>query len=137
MTQPYGIGAATHDAAGGLAGIQQLVDDFYTIMDSSDQYSAIRHMHPADLEKSKDKLSCFLSGWMGGERRYQQKYGSINIPEFHSFIKIGEQERDMWMSCMKQALAKQDYPESLKHYLTEQLFIPAERIRQASYRKHG
>lgn len=137
MTEPYGIGSATYDAAGGIEGIRQLVDDFYTIMDESEDVQTIRRMHPDDLETSKDKLACFLSGWMGGEPLYQKKYGSINIPMAHSFLKIGEKERDMWMSCMTKALEKQAYPDSLRKYLFEQLYFPAEKIRQVSEEKHA
>ena len=136
MIQPYGSGSSTYDAAGGLSGISQLVDDFYDIMHESNDYTLLRKMHPNDLVISKDKLSCFLSGWMGGEALYAEKYGSINIPQAHAFIKIGIKERDMWMSCMVEALEKQDYPKSLVNYLTEQLSIPAERIRLASTAYH-
>ncbi|CAA6828757.1 MAG: Hemoglobin-like protein HbO [uncultured Thiotrichaceae bacterium] len=137
MTEPYGIGSATYDAAGGINGIRQLVDDFYTIMDESEESQDIRKMHPEDLEVSKDKLACFLSGWMGGEALYQEKYGSINIPGAHSFLKIGEKERDMWMLCMAKALGKQDYADDLRRYLFEQLFQPAEKIRQVSEARHA
>ena len=136
MIQQYGNGSATYDAAGGIHGIRQLVDDFYHIMDESVDYKPLRNMHAIDLENSKDKLSCFLSGWMGGEALYRQKYGLINIPQAHAFMKINEEERDMWMSCMTQALNRQNYPESLVRYLIKQLSIPAERIRMASNVHH-
>ena len=136
MIEPYGIGATSYHAAGDIAGIRQLVNDFYTLMDESIDYYAIRAMHPADLSVSKDKLSCFLSGWMGGDELYAQKYGSINIPQFHAFIDIGERERDMWIACMQEALQKQEYAESFKHYLIGQLSIPAERVRIASAAAH-
>jgi len=132
MMEPYGIGATSYHAAGDIAGIRQLVDDFYTLMDESIDYYTIRQMHPKDLHSSKDKLSCFLSGWMGGEELYAQKYGSINIPQFHAFIKVGVAERDMWIACMREALQQQNYAESFKHYLIQQLSIPAERVRMAS-----
>jgi len=137
MIQSYGNGSSTYEAAGGLRGIRQLVDDFYNIMNDVIDYRPLRRMHANDLEISKDKLTCFLSGWMGGDALYAPKYGSINIPQAHAFIKIGFQERDMWMSCMTQALEKQNYPDSLVQYLIEQLSIPAERIRLASEAYHG
>lgn len=136
MIQLYGNGSSTYEAAGGLNGISQLVDDFYNIMDESESYTALRKMHGNDLELSKDKLTCFLSGWMGGEALYGEKYGSISIPQAHAFMKIGIEERDMWIACMKQALDRQNYPASLVQYLIEQLSIPAERIRLASGKYH-
>ena len=74
---------------------------------------------------------------MGGPRIYGEKYGNINIPAAHKHILIDEDDRDAWMLCMQTALVKQGYPESLQTYLLEQLFVPAERIRQASQMHHG
>ena len=136
MIEPYGIGASSYQAAGEIEGIRHLVDDFYTLMDESIDYYAIRQMHPKDLDTSKDKLSCFLSGWMGGDELYMQQYGTINIPQFHAFINIGAKERDMWIACMREALAKQNYADSFKQYLIKQLSIPAERVRIASAEAH-
>ena len=128
----YGQGSATYDAVGGLQGLQQLVTEFYGIMDKSSAYAVIRDMHPTDLKESIDKLVSFLSGWMGGERLYAKKYGGIGIPQAHRHLAIDEAERDMWLACMHEALLKQDYPESLVSYLLEQLAIPAERVRVVS-----
>jgi hemoglobin len=125
----YGIQDASYLAAGQLEGITALVTAFYHYMDVLPQARAIRAMHPAALESSKDKLTLFLCGWLGGPRMYQAKYGSISIPEIHKNLAVGASERDAWLSCMKLALDDQGYPESFKTYLLEQLFIPAERIR--------
>ncbi|MBL4760819.1 MAG: hypothetical protein JKY80_08235, partial [Mariprofundaceae bacterium] len=71
----YGEGSASYDAAGGLLGLQQLVKDFYDVMCRNPDYVVIRNMHPKDLRLSEDKLVCFLSGWLGGERLFAKKYG--------------------------------------------------------------
>jgi len=128
----YGEGSATYEAVGGLPGITRLVTDFYSIMDTSADYKVIRDMHPDDLQISIDKLISFLSGWMGGEQLYAKKYKAQGIPRSHMHLKIDEAERDMWLSCMHEALQKQDYPESLVTYLMEQFAIPAERVRVVS-----
>ena len=135
-TIEYGKGSSTHDAVGGFEGIKQLVSDFYNIMSTNEDYRSIRQMHPKDLDISIDKLACFLSGWMGGERLYSEKYGSINIPQAHAFLKIEATERDLWLACMNDALSLQGYPNELIEYLNEQFFIPAERIRLASSEKN-
>jgi len=127
----YGDGAASYDAAGGLCGLQKLAQDFYAMMCNNPDYKVIREMHPNDLTLSEDKLVCFLSGWLGGERMFAKKYGSIRIPQVHAHLKIREKERDMWLSCMQEAVEKQDYDDAFKLYLLEQLKIPAERIRSA------
>ena len=105
---------------------------FYDIMDSDPRFAEIRHMHPADLEISRDKLARFLCGWTGGPRRYREKYGPITIPGAHAHLGVTAKERDQWLDCMAAALATQPYPESLVSYLLEQLAVPAERIRQVN-----
>ncbi len=132
----YGAGDATFQAAGGEAGIRQLVDAFYDAMDAEPAYEKIRSMHATDLEVARDKLSRFLCGWMGGPRRYSEKYGKISIPGVHAHLRVTEVERDQWLSCMTQALAEQDYPADLVSYLRRELAVPAERIRQHSMALH-
>ena len=132
MTQSpeYGDGDATFRAAGGQAGIRKLIDTFFDIMGSNPAYRRIYDWHPDDIEVSRDKLTLFLCGWMGGPRPFLEKYGPIAIPVVHRHLDVTEIERDMWLNCMKEALAQQDYAESLRQYLIEQLYVPAERIRQ-------
>ena len=126
----YGEGDASFQAAGGEVGIRQLVDAFYDTMQTLPRAAAILALHPPDLEVSRDKLARFLCGWMGGPRRYQERYGSIAIPSAHQHLPIGETERDAWLACMAIALDAQPYDPAFKTYLMEQLFIPADRIRQ-------
>ena len=128
-TRKYGDGDATYQACGREDGIRRLVERFYAEMDSLPVARRIRSLHPPDLTISIDKLVCFLCGWTGGPRRYAETYGPIRIPMAHRHLPIGEEERDAWLVCMEHALADQPYPEDLKKYLLEQLFVPAERVR--------
>jgi len=125
----YGQGDATYRAVGGAEGLKKLVNDFYDKMETMPRAKNIRDMHAEDLTETRDKLYCFLSGWMGGPTLYKEKYGSINIPQAHKHLDIGEEERDAWMCCMRNALKNQPYPEELKNYLLQQLSIPAEACR--------
>lgn len=129
-TLPYGTLDASFQAAGGIAGIEQLVNDFYDIMDVIPEARTIRAMHPADLAESRDKLARFLCAWLGGPRRYAEKYGSIHIPGAHQHLAIGDAERDAWLLCMEQAIARQPYAPAFAGYLLRQLRVPAERVRQ-------
>ncbi len=126
---PYGIGDASYQAAGGETGIRTLVDDFYDAMARLPEAEKIRKMHPADLTISRDKLTLFLCGWLGGPRFYAQKYGPIRIPQVHSHLAIGRSERDAWLRCMQEALKIQPYAAEFKKYLLEQLYVPADRSR--------
>ena len=100
-------------------------------------------MHPGDLTVSIDKLARFLCGWMGGPKRYSEKYGGIAIPPAHSHLPVGESEKQAWLDCMREALDKLDSrsrdivvsrwlldPKITLHTLAEKYEISAERIRQ-------
>lgn len=130
----FGVKDASYKAAGEIAGISMLVDDFYKFMDRLPEAEVIRAQHPDDLETARKKLSYFLSGWLGGPRLYSQHFGGINIPQAHKHLPIGESERDAWMLCMEKAIERQPYTTEFKKYLYEQLMVPAERIRIASER---
>jgi hemoglobin len=131
----YGYQDTSYKAAGGFEGIERLVNCFYDIMEQLPQAETIKAMHPEDLLISRDKLTRFLCGWLGGPRYYGEKYGPINIPQVHRHLDIGEQERDAWLLCMDKAIAQQPYKLSFKTYLLAQLSIPADRVRVMSQSK--
>lgn len=124
----YGFADTSFLAAGGEQGIRRLVDAFYQFMNELPEAAIIRAMHKPDLTESRDKLTLFLCGWMGGPKLYGEKYGSINIPRDHSHLLIGDAERDAWLLCMERAIGLQHYPPEFGHYLLAQLRIPVERI---------
>ena len=83
---PYGVGDASFQAAGGREGIFKLVNEFFDRMGSDDRFATIWDMHPDDKEMSRDKLTRFLCGWLGGPKLYHEKYGSIGIPRVHAHL---------------------------------------------------
>lgn len=137
MNSPlFGSEDASYQAAGGIEGLRRLVDDFYRIMDEDTQAQAIRRMHPPSLAPSRDKLACFLSGWLGGPRLFSERYGAISIPSFHAQWPIDEEHARQWLACMAKAIALQDYSAAFADYLLTQLRVPAQRIVQASRNRH-
>ncbi len=128
----FGEGDTSFRAAGGVEGLRRLVDDFYDIMDREPLAATIRHMHPADLTVSRDKLTLFLCAWLGGPKLYREKYGPIRIPVAHAHLRIDEAERDAWLECMRQAIALQPFTPEFADYLLSALRVPAERSMQAS-----
>lgn len=128
--KPYGTGDASFQAAGGEAGIRQLVDKFYDHMSTDDRFATIYAMHPEDKGVSRDKLARFLCGWLGGPKLYNQKYGAIGIPRVHGHLAIATPERDQWLTCMAESVAEQPFSPDFKKYLMEQLFVPAEAVRR-------
>lgn len=128
----YGLGDNSYKAAGELEGLTKLVHDFYNFMDSLSEANVVRDMHKSDLSQSKLKLAYFLSGWLGGPKLYSETFGSINIPQAHKHLSIGQAESDAWILCMQRAVDLQPYEDDFKSYLITQLRIPAERIRLAA-----
>ena len=128
--RPFGQGDASFQAAGGLEGIQRLVDDFYSYMDTLPEAAIVRAMHPQDLSETRDKLTRFLCSWLGGPRLYAEKYGPISVPQAHSRWPIGEAESGAWLLCMEKAIARQPYTPEFANYLLTQLRVPAGRIVQ-------
>jgi hemoglobin len=128
-TPSYGQGDSSFQAAGGFDGIKQLVDAFYDAMETLPEAKTIKAMHSKDLTESRDKLTRFLCGWLGGPKLFSEKYGPIRIPVAHRHLEIGPAERDAWLTCMQVALDAQPYAQDFRDYLMAQLYVPAERSR--------
>jgi len=137
MNHTYGTGDASYQAAGGIEGIRRLVTDFYRLMDERPEAAALRQLHAASLALASDKLACFLSGWLGGPKLFNKRYGTIAIPAFHAQWPINQQLAQSWLDCMAQAIALQPFAPEFADYLLTQLRVPAERIVQASRNRHG
>ena len=131
----YGQGDATYQAVGRAEGLRTLVNCFYDQMEVLSEAKKIRAMHPEDLLVSRDKLYCFLSGWMGGPRLFADKYGSIAIPSAHSHLVVDQAEGEAWLCCMEMALHKLNYPDDFRDYLLTQLKVPVDRIKRVSKSK--
>lgn len=106
---------------GAAEGLRRLVQRFYALMDELPDARAVRVMHPPDLARSEDSLFKFLSGWFGGPPLYMQERGHPRLRMRHMHWRIGRDERDAWMRCMRQALSEQVADESLRRGI-EQAF---------------
>lgn len=133
----YGEGDGTLQAVGGLSGLQTLVETFYQLMATTPEYRPLFDMHPKNLSLTIEKLVAFLSGWMGGERLFSQKFGPISLPQAHAHLIVTDKEKAMWLNCMEAALIELNYPQDLRTYLLTKLAFPAERIQQVSAARHG
>jgi hemoglobin len=98
-------GPTPFERIGGEAGVRALVDHFYDLMDLEPAYAALRALHPAALDGSRDKLYWFLCGWLGGPNHYADRFGHPMLRARHLPYAIGNAERDQWMACMRQAMA--------------------------------
>ena len=130
--QSLGHEDSTFLAVGGKEGLYQLVADFFHFMATEPQFKRLHGMHPEDTQLSIDKLYRFLTGWMGSEKLYSQKYGPIQLPKAHRHLNVIEDDKTAWLACMEMSMNKQGFSEELKRYLLTQLAVPAERIKQVS-----
>ena len=62
-----------YEQIGGDAGIRQLVNRFYDLMDTSPEAATVRRLHAASLKSSREKLYLYLTGWTGGPQLYVEK----------------------------------------------------------------
>ncbi|NBS93696.1 MAG: hemoglobin-like protein [Betaproteobacteria bacterium] len=118
-----------YDLIGGDAGVRALAERFYRQMDEDPSCARIRHLHPADLNHSRDKLYLFLSGWLGGPPLYVEQYGHPMLRRRHLPFPIGGDERDQWMRCMVAALADSGLDEAARQHLVGSFFNTADFMR--------
>ena len=109
--------------------VRALVDRFYDLMDLDPAYLALRALHPATLEGSRDKLHWFLCGWLGGPPLYEDRFGHPRLRARHLPYRIGIAERDQWMACMRQAMGEQAVDPALAERLAEALYGTADWMR--------
>ena len=114
---------------GGESAVRALVDRFYDLMELDPAYAALRAMHPADLQRSRDKLHWFLCGWLGGPAHYEDRFGHPRLRARHLPFAIGIAERDQWMACMVQAMVEQQLDPALAERLQAAFFNTADWMR--------
>jgi hemoglobin len=131
----FGEEDASYQAAGEYSGVQALVNCFYDYMEKEPEALTILRMHPRDLDESRDKLTRFLCGWLGGPKLFSEKYGPIKIPMAHKHLPVGDDERDAWLMCMQKAVDEQSFSEEFKLYFMKQIRVPAERVRQVAVQR--
>lgn len=130
MSEAPNEGAATPYAmVGGEAAVRALVDRFYDLMDLEPAYAGLRALHPSTLDGSRDKLSWFLCGWLGGPSHYEDRFGHPRLRARHLPFSIGIAERDQWMDCMQQAMRDQAVDPALAQRLADSLFKTADWMR--------
>ena len=117
-----------YEAMGGAKAVRALVDRFYDLMDQLPQAQTIRRMHPDSLDRSRQKLYEFLSGWLGGPPLYVEKYGHPRLRMRHLPFPIDEGARDAWLLCMRQALDEQITDDALRETVESALMRTADHM---------
>ena len=90
--------------------LRLLVDTFY---DDVLNDSKIAHLFGSETTQIRDKQFMFLTQFLGGPMLYSQEYGQPKMKIRHLAHVIGEPEKDEWLSCMRSAIDKMDFPKDL------------------------
>lgn len=104
--------------------LSQLVGAFYDIIETEDyaQDLHLLHLRGHGVNHSREEQIRFLSGFLGGPRLYVQKFGHSNLLKIHEHMEIGPRLRELWLTCMEQALDRvsltPDARRKLMHHLT-------------------
>jgi hemoglobin len=125
--------ATPFERIGGAANVRALVDRFYDLMDLEPDFAALRALHPATLEGSRDKLYWFLTGWLGGPSLYVDRFGHPMLRARHLPYPIGVEVRDQWLTCMGLAMAEigeaGGFPPGLQERLLQSFAQTADHMR--------
>ena len=95
--------------------LQQLIDAFYDRVFESEVIGHLFSKTPKDV--IKDKQFCFLTQFLGGPPRYNEKFGHPRMRMRHLPHPIGEKERDEWLKLMHEAIQTLDWDEKNKNAL--------------------
>ena len=91
-----------YDAIGGEKAFEQLVSHFYALVAID---PILRPMYPTDdLHGAAIRLKMFLEQYWGGPKTYSEERGHPRLRMRHAEFKIGTQERDAWLLCMRSAV---------------------------------
>ena len=104
---------SVYDALGGEAAVRALVRRFYELMDSLPEAAAARRVHPESLERAREKLFEYLTGWLGGPPLYTSKYGHPRLRQRHLHAAIGREEIEAWLLCFHRAWEEVVAPSAL------------------------
>ena len=97
--------ASLYERVGGYQFFVELVERFYQSVETD---SSLRSLYPEDLEPGKAHLSAFLAQYWGGPPRYSLERGHPRLRQRHMPFRIGQKERDAWVTHMISALASME-----------------------------
>ena len=94
--------------------LQQLIDHFYDLIFESE----IAHLfNQTEKDVIKDKQLCFLTQFLGGPPRYNEKYGMPKMRMRHFPHKIDQHAKTVWLDCMQKSINTLDIDDQFKDAL--------------------
>lgn len=91
---------------GGEDALRKLVNDFYDLIETMPEGAEIKKMHDRGHGLAHVRLEQFnfMSGFLGGRRYYEEKFGHMDVKLMHEHVPISEAEAENWLICMDKAL---------------------------------
>jgi hemoglobin len=99
-------GVTFYEAVGGEPTFRRLVTAFYAGVAND---PVLRPLYPEeDLAAAAERLTLFLIQYWGGPATYSEQRGHPRLRMRHAPFRIGEAERDAWLSHMLNAVESLD-----------------------------
>ena len=112
-----------YEQLGGRKTFENLVSHFYALVAID---PVLRPMYPDDdFKGAAERLLMFLEQYWGGPDTYSQVRGHPRLRMRHAQFKIGEKERDVWLSHMKSAVDSLEMDNEMREQLWNYLVMAA------------
>ncbi|NCU82776.1 MAG: globin, partial [Actinobacteria bacterium] len=112
-----------YEQMGGRSTFENLVSHFYALVAND---PVLRPMYPDDdFKGAAERLLMFLEQYWGGPNTYSQLRGHPRLRMRHAQFKIGEKERDVWLSHMKSAVDSLEMDNEMREQLWNYLVMAA------------
>ena len=112
-----------YEQMGGRSTFENLVSHFYALVAND---PVLRPMYPDDdFKGAAERLLMFLEQYWGGPDTYSQLRGHPRLRMRHAQFKIGEKERDVWLSHMKSAVDSLEMDNEMREQLWNYLVMAA------------
>ena len=112
-----------YEQMGGRSTFENLVSHFYALVAND---PVLRPMYPDDdFKGAAQRLLMFLEQYWGGPNTYSQLRGHPRLRMRHAQFKIGEKERDVWLSHMKSAVDSLEMDNEMREQLWNYLVMAA------------
>lgn len=112
-----------YEQMGGRSTFENLVSHFYALVAND---PVLRPMYPDDdFKGAAERLLMFLEQYWGGPNTYSQLRGHPRLRMRHAQFKIGEKERDVWLSHMKSSVDSLEMDNEMREQLWNYLVMAA------------
>lgn len=111
------------DRVGGSSVFADLVSRFYAQVAVN---PILRPMYPdEDLKGAAHRLQMFLEQYWGGPTTYSEERGHPRLRMRHAGFHIASEQKDAWLTCMRNAIHGLSLPDDLENQMLEYMEMAA------------